>query len=101
MMKRMAQAVIRFYQRVISPLFGPRCKYYPTCSAYAYSAFERFGFFRGVVLSAWRIVRCNPFSRGGLDYLPERFSDAFTGKKKGQSSQPGKDTYNKPDGGDC
>lgn len=101
MLKKAAQAAIRFYQRRISPLFGARCKYYPTCSAYAYTAFERFGFIKGFILAAWRILRCNPFSRGGVDYVPERFRDAFTKRKQGQSPQMGNDTCNKPYGEDC
>lgn len=88
MMKRAAKAAIRFYRRVISPLFGPRCKYYPTCSAYAYTAFERFGFVRGFVLTAWRVLRCNPFSRGGVDYVPKRFADAFR-RTKTEETAPG------------
>lgn len=92
MLKQAAKAAIRFYQRVLSPLFGARCKYYPTCSAYAYTAFDRFGFFGGFVLSVWRILRCNPFSRGGIDYVPERFLDAFRKNKHDNSPRDGEDT---------
>ncbi len=59
--------VIRFYQRGISPLLGPRCKYYPTCSNYALEALQKYGFFRGLAKTLWRILRCNPFSKGGVD----------------------------------
>jgi putative membrane protein insertion efficiency factor len=66
-----AQAVvlapIRLYQRFISPALPPRCRYYPTCSAYAVQAIERFGILRGSVLAAWRLLRCNPLSPGGYD----------------------------------
>jgi hypothetical protein len=60
-------APIRLYQRFISPLFPRRCKYEPTCSAYALEAVRSFGAFRGMVLAAWRLLRCNPFSHGGHD----------------------------------
>jgi putative membrane protein insertion efficiency factor len=60
-------APIRLYQRLISPALGPRCKYHPTCSAYAVQAIERYGILRGSVLAAWRLLRCNPFSLGGYD----------------------------------
>jgi len=61
-------APIRFYQRFLSPLLAPRCRYYPTCSDYAVRSIERFGILRGSVLAAWRLLRCNPLSRGGFDY---------------------------------
>jgi putative membrane protein insertion efficiency factor len=61
-------APIRFYQRAISPAFGRRCKYHPTCSEYTAQAISEFGAARGIVLGAWRILRCNPFSRGGVDH---------------------------------
>ena len=60
-------APIRLYQRFISPLFPRRCKYEPTCSAYALEAVRSFGAGRGLVLAAWRLLRCNPFSHGGHD----------------------------------
>lgn len=62
--------VIRGYQRFISPLFPRRCKYYPTCSAYAVEAIKVQGFFRGTALAIWRLLRCNPCSRGGVDFPP-------------------------------
>ncbi len=69
-MKRLAAAVliapIRFYQRFVSPAFAPRCRYYPTCSAYAVEAI------RGPILAGWRLLRCNPFSHGGVDELSDR-----------------------------
>lgn len=67
-MKALATAPIRAYQRLISPMFGRRCKYYPTCSQYAVRAIEEFGVARGVVLAVWRVMRCNPWSRGGVDH---------------------------------
>lgn len=65
--RRLAVAPIVAYQRVVSPLFGAKCKYYPSCSEYAVQAVERFGVVRGLVLAGWRLLRCNPFSRGGYD----------------------------------
>jgi uncharacterized protein len=59
--------LIRVYQRTLSPLLGPRCKYYPSCSEYAVQAIGRYGILRGTVLAAWRLLRCNPFSHGGYD----------------------------------
>jgi putative membrane protein insertion efficiency factor len=58
---------IRAYQRVISPAFVSRCKYYPSCSEYAAQAISRFGILRGLVLAGWRLLRCNPWSHGGFD----------------------------------
>ncbi len=62
------------YKKLISPLFPARCKYYPTCSSYAVEAIKRFGIIRGGILSAYRILRCNPWSNGGIDPVPERFT---------------------------
>jgi putative membrane protein insertion efficiency factor len=72
-MNRIARWLIRFYQKAISPYMLPRCRYIPTCSAYALQAFEGFGFLRGLILAAWRVLRCNPFSKGGYDPIPHRF----------------------------
>ena len=58
---------VRVYQRVFSPALGQRCRYYPSCSEYAAQAIERFGILRGLVLAVWRLLRCNPWSRGGFD----------------------------------
>ena len=64
---RAALALIRVYQRFISPALPRRCRYHPTCSAYAMQAVERYGILRGAVLAGWRLLRCNPFSHGGYD----------------------------------
>jgi uncharacterized protein len=58
---------IRLYQRFISPALPARCRYHPTCSAYAVDALRSYGIVRGSVLAAWRLLRCNPLSAGGLD----------------------------------
>jgi len=63
---------IRVYQRLISPVLGDRCKYYPSCSEYAAQAVERFGILRGLVLAGWRLLRCNPWSNGGYDPVEEQ-----------------------------
>ena len=66
--RRIAVAPIVVYRRVISPLIPPRCKYYPSCSEYAVQAIREFGVLRGLVLASWRLLRCNPWSKGGVDY---------------------------------
>ena len=71
-MRPAAIAVLRGYQRWISPLLGPRCKYYPSCYEYAVQAIGRYGILRGSVLAAWRLLRCNPFSHGGYDPVSEQ-----------------------------
>jgi uncharacterized protein len=63
---------IRLYQLLLSPLAGERCKYYPSCSEYAAQAIGRFGILRGLVLAGWRLLRCNPWSRGGYDPVEEQ-----------------------------
>ena len=73
-MKRILLAPIGAYQRWVSPGLPRRCRYEPTCSAYAREAIERFGAGRGFLLVAWRLLRCNPFSHGGFDPVPERFT---------------------------
>ncbi len=63
---------IRIYQRLISPMVGQRCRYYPSCSEYAVQAIQRFGILRGLVLAGWRLLRCNPWSRGGFDPVEDQ-----------------------------
>lgn len=65
-------APIRVYRRLVSPLLGPRCRYYPTCSTYAEQAVRELGPVRGTILAVWRVLRCNPMSSGGLDPLENR-----------------------------
>ena len=72
-MKHVCIWLIRFYQKFLSPLKrNPTCRFTPTCSAYAIEAFRKRGFFAGFILTTYRILRCNPFSRGGYDPVPER-----------------------------
>jgi putative membrane protein insertion efficiency factor len=65
-------AFIRVYQYTLSPLLGPRCRYYPSCSNYAVEALREHGALRGLGLATWRLLRCNPFSNGGYDPVPPR-----------------------------
>ena len=63
-------ALIRFYQRWISPLLPPSCRFYPSCSHYAHDAIEKYGLLKGGGLAIWRLLRCNPYNKGGFDYVP-------------------------------
>lgn len=72
-MKRLLLAPIDAYQRWISPSLPRRCRYEPSCSEYAAQSIRRFGL-RGVLLAVWRLLRCNPFSHGGFDPVPDRFT---------------------------
>jgi len=72
MPKKVVLTLIRFYRKHISPGMRPRCKYFPTCSEYALEAVEEYGAFRGLLMGAWRILRCNPFSEGGFDPVKKR-----------------------------
>lgn len=72
-MKKILLLFVKFYRKFISPLKPPCCKYYPTCSTYALTALEKHGAFKGTVLAMWRLARCNPFSLGGVDHVPDRF----------------------------
>lgn len=60
---------MKAYRLLVSPLYGDVCKYYPSCSQYALDAFEVKGAVRGCGLAAWRVLRCNPLSKGGIDYV--------------------------------
>jgi uncharacterized protein len=62
---------IRGYQLGVSPMLGPRCRFYPSCSCYALTAIERFGIWRGFWLGLRRLLRCHPFAEGGYDPVPE------------------------------
>lgn len=73
-MKRVLLALLAAYRRWISPVTAPRCRYEPSCSSYATESVQRFGAARGTLLATWRVLRCNPFSHGGFDPVPERFS---------------------------
>ena len=66
-MKSLVLRLLRGYKRLISPLLPAACKYVPTCSEYAVEAVERFGIVRGGAMTLWRVLRCNPFAKGGVD----------------------------------
>ncbi|AQV03145.1 membrane protein insertion efficiency factor YidD [Desulfococcus multivorans] len=69
-MKHSLLILIRLYQYIISPVLAPSCRFYPTCSHYAYEAISRHGVFKGIALSGRRILRCHPFHPGGIDPVP-------------------------------
>lgn len=69
--------VIKVYQWTISPLLGPRCKYYPSCSNYGLEAVRRHGAVTGFALGVWRVLRCNPWSHGGIDDVPRKGEPLF------------------------
>lgn len=71
---RWLQALVRGYQSLVSPLFGPRCRYLPTCSEYAYEALGQHGALRGTWLAVRRVARCHPFHEGGYDPVPRKVS---------------------------
>jgi putative membrane protein insertion efficiency factor len=74
----LAVLLVRGYRRFLSPFVGatalgnPRCKYHPSCSRYALDAYREFGLLRGTVLAGWRLLRCNPWSHGGVDYVHDQ-----------------------------
>lgn len=67
MIRKILISLIKFYRKKISPLNPPKCKYIPTCSQYAIDAIEKYGAIKGTLLAIWRVLRCNPFSKGGFD----------------------------------
>ncbi|MEJ5258351.1 MAG: membrane protein insertion efficiency factor YidD [Fervidobacterium sp.] len=86
-MKKAILGAIRFYQRYISPLKPPTCRFEPTCSTYTFQAVEKFGVFKGLLLGFWRILRCNPLSKGGYDPVPEYFHVFHTHQKNEKTSE--------------
>ena len=81
-MKHIMIWLIGLYRKYISPLKPPCCRFTPTCSAYAIEAFQKRGFFAGLILTTWRILRCNPFGRGGYDPVPERGFKPYGGNRE-------------------
>jgi uncharacterized protein len=71
-MRQIAALPVHAYRAVVSPLIGPRCKYHPTCSRYALDAIQEVGVVRGLILAGWRLLRCNPWSHGGVDHVHDR-----------------------------
>jgi uncharacterized protein len=72
MLRKILMLLIRGYQLGISPMLGPRCRFYPSCSCYAHTAIERFGALQGSWLAVRRIARCHPLHEGGFDPVPEK-----------------------------
>lgn len=70
MMKKILIFMIKLYRKYLSPMKSTKCPYFPTCSQYGLEAIEKHGAIKGGVLTAWRIARCNPFSKGGYDPVP-------------------------------
>jgi uncharacterized protein len=68
-MKVLALGLLRAYKRWVSPAFPPSCRYVPTCSEYAMEAVERYGVLRGGAMAAWRVLRCHPLAKGGVDLV--------------------------------
>jgi len=71
-MKKIILYMIKFYQKYISIFLGKNCRFYPTCSAYAFEAIEKYGTIKGVILSFKRIIKCHPFNPGGYDPVPPK-----------------------------
>lgn len=66
-MRMIFVSLIKLYQKIISPLFPPSCRFYPTCSEYAVQSITKYGILKGGIKAVWRILRCNPFNKGGID----------------------------------
>ena len=71
-MRYLGVAAVWVYRLTLGPFLGGQCKYHPSCSQYAIDAFKEFGFLKGFVLAGWRLLRCNPWSRGGVDYAHDQ-----------------------------
>lgn len=82
LVRTLAISPLRFYQKFISPGLAPRCKYYPSCSSYAITAISTQGL-RGVGMALWRLLRCNPWSSGGVDYVPSTKEQESTSIREG------------------
>ena len=73
-MKKIFVSIIKFYRKYLSPLKTTKCPYFPSCSQYGLEAVEQYGALVGGMLAIWRILRCNPFSKGGYDPVPEKIN---------------------------
>ena len=90
-MKTLLIKLIRFYRRYISPYKPACCRFEPTCSAYALEAFTKRGFFAALLLTTWRILRCNPFGKGGYDPVPDKGFKRVTLSNTGENETNGVD----------
>lgn len=75
-MRQLILLIIRAYQKLISPLLGQNCRFYPSCSCYAHTAVDKHGIIRGGWLAAKRIGRCHPWNPGGIDHVPEKLNES-------------------------
>lgn len=73
-MKKILKFFIKLYRKFISPILPDSCRFTPSCSQYAIEAIDKFGAIRGTILATYRILRCNPFCRGGYDPVPDKFT---------------------------
>ena len=83
-MKKILIAFIGFYKKYISPYKGTKCPYYPSCSDYAIESVNRYGSFKGSFIALWRILRCNPFSKGGIDPVNDMIFSRYLVLKNGR-----------------
>ncbi|MDK4351442.1 membrane protein insertion efficiency factor YidD [Enterococcus thailandicus] len=90
-MKKFLIYLVRGYQRFISPAFPPSCRYYPTCSNYMIRAIQVHGAVKGTLMGTARILRCHPFVRGGVDYVPKNFKLTRNTVDKEQPDYEGKE----------
>ncbi|KJY61937.1 putative membrane protein insertion efficiency factor [Bombilactobacillus mellifer] len=74
MLQQIVLHLVKWYQKYLSPLTPPSCRYYPTCSNYMIMAVKKHGVFLGLIMGIARIIRCNPFVRGGVDFVPDQFT---------------------------
>ncbi|WP_087015178.1 membrane protein insertion efficiency factor YidD [Leucobacter sp. 7(1)] len=81
--RNLAIAIMLGYRRLISPLYGQVCRYYPSCSRYSMEAYQHFGLTAGLALTVWRLLRCNPFTSGGIDDVPTRKHENFVINSRG------------------
>ncbi len=68
MIKKAILRLIKFYQKLISPIFPKSCRFYPSCSEYSYEAIKKHGLIKGIIFTCWRLLRCNPYCKGGIDF---------------------------------
>lgn len=81
--RNLAIAIMKAYRTFISPLYGQVCRYYPSCSRYSMEAYQQRGFLQGILLTVWRLLRCNPFSSGGIDDVPQATGSRFVINSRG------------------
>lgn len=82
MIRKFFLLIIKFYQKIISPILGNNCRFYPTCSSYVYEAIKRHGVLKGLFLGLQRILKCHPLHPGGYDAVPENYEVKLLWKEK-------------------